>query len=224
MSRWRSIVATLLLVCAGCADGGQRGTGISSFEGNVVAVEHGSAEVLSAAQGAAQGVAMMSSNAVSGILVTVEGTDLQTETDAQGGFSLHGTFGGDTALRFARAGDGVDVRYSVNAPAGGTTTLRDLTLQVSNGTAMPTAVYVAFEGRVVGLDCAMDRLVCASRALPADQIDEDDTYVVDLTDSTVHDSAGHAVGCDAFAAGDTMHIDGAYLRDGTIGNADITRH
>jgi hypothetical protein len=220
MSRWRSIVATLLLVCAGCADGGQRGTGISSFEGNVVAVEHGAAE----APAAAQGVARMASDAVSGILVSVEGTDLQTETDAQGSFSLHGAFGGDTALRFARAGDGIDVRYSVNAPAGGTTTVRNLTLQVSSGTAVPTAVYVAFEGRVVGLDCAMSRLVCASVTVPADQIDEDDTYVVDLTESTVHDSAGHAVACDAFAAGDTMHIDGAYLRDGTIGQADITRH
>ena len=216
MSRWRSIVATLLLVCAGCADGGQRGTGISSFEGNVVAVDHGSAQA--STRGAAQGV---SSDTVSGIIVTIEGTDLQTETDAQGSFSLHGAFGGDTALRFARAGDGLDIRYSVNAPAGGTTTLRDVTLQASSGRAVPTAVYVAFEGRVVGLDCAMSRLVCASVAEPADA---DDTYVVDLTDSTAHDSAGHALGCDAFAAGDTMHIAGAYTRDGTIGQADITRH
>jgi len=222
MSRWRSIVATLLLVCAGCADGGQRGTGISSFEGNVVAVDHGSAQA--AAQGTGQGTPSTAPDAVSGIIVTIEGTDLQTETDAQGSFSLHGAFGGDTALRFARTGDGLDIRYSVNAPAGGTTTLRDVTLQASSGRAVPTAVYVAFEGRVVDLDCAMNRLVCASVAEPADAVDEDDTYVVDLTDSTVHDSAGHALGCDAFAAGDTMHIDGAYTRDGTIGQADITRH
>ncbi|HEY2388704.1 MAG TPA: hypothetical protein VGK30_17245 [Candidatus Binatia bacterium] len=212
MSRWRAVAAIALLVCAGCADGGQRGTGISSFEGNVIAVEHGSAQAPASADG------------VGGIIVTVEGTDLQTQTDSQGAFSLRGTFAGDTALRFARAGDGLDARYSVNAPAGGTTTLHDVTVQAASGEVVPAAVYVAFEGRAVGLDCAMNRLVCVSVAQPAGEADEDDTYVVDLTDSTVHDSAGHALGCDAFAPGDTMAIDGAYLRDGTIGQADITRH
>jgi hypothetical protein len=113
----------------------------------------------------------------------------------------------------------------VNVPAGGKTTLHDVTLRVPSGEVAPTAVYVAFEGRVVGLDCAMDRLVCASVALPPDEVvDEDDTYVVELTDSSVHDSAGHTLGCEVFAVGDTMRIDGAYLLDGAIGQADITKH
>jgi len=40
----------------------------------------------------------------------------------------------------------------------------------------------------------------------------------------VHDNAGHTLGCEVFAVGDTMRIDGAYLLDGAIGQADITKH
>lgn len=212
MRRVRILGLVLLLAYAGCAaDGGQRGTGISSFAGNVVAVDRGGASP--------------SGESTSGIIVTVEGTDLQTQTDGQGQFSLRGAFAGDTALRFTRAGDGLEARYSVNVPAGGTTTLRDVTLRTPSGEVAPTAVYVVFEGRVVGLDCAMDRLVCASVALPPDEVvDEDDTYVVELSDSSVHDSAGHTLGCEVFAVGDTMRIDGAYLLDGAIGQADIAKH
>jgi len=203
---WRRLIACLVLGASiGCADGGQRGTGISSFEGNVVAVQRGAAEP---------------SSSVSGIVVRVEGTSLQAETDAAGSFTLRGTFGGDTALRFQRASDGLDVRYSVNAPAGGTTTLHDVTVRTDTGEASPAAVYVDFEGRVVTPDCEDERLLCESAASSAA---DDDTYVVLLADSTVHDSAGHPVGCDAFQPGDLMHVHGAYTEDGTIGAADVTR-
>ncbi len=208
MSRPRLAAMLGLLVCVGCADGGQRGTGISSFAGNVVAVERGAPAAASGALG--------------GIVVTIEGTGLRTETDGGGRFALRGAFAGETAVRFERPEDGLAARFSVNAPAGGTTTLRDVTLHAGSGEASPAAVYMAFEGRVVGVDCAADRLVCASVGDPDEA--GDDPYVLVLTDSSVRDDAGHPLTCDAFAVGDRMRIAGAYAQDGTIGHADVTRH
>ena len=206
MSRSRILAVVLLLAWAGCAaDGGQRGTGISNFAGNVVSVQGDTA---------APGV-------LGGITVAVEGTDLSTETDAGGQFTLHGAFAGETALHFERQADGVAARVSVNAPAGGTTTLRDITLESSTGEASPTAIYVDFEGQIVGLDCASDRMTCVSVARTAD---DDDAYVVVLTDSTLHDKKGRMLTCADFAVGDHMRVEGAYANDGTIGQATLTRN
>jgi len=211
MSRSRVVTVVLLLVWAGCAaDGGQRGTGVSSLEGNVIAIQSDASMTAAPA------------TALGGIAATVEGTDLRAETDAEGQFALRGAFGGETALRFERQADGVAARLSVNAPAGGTTTLRDVTLQSSTGEASPAAIYVDFEGRVVGLDCASDRLTCVSAEGPED--DEDDAYVVVLTDSSLHDDEGRVLTCADFAVGDRMRVEGAYADDGTIGPAKLTRN
>jgi hypothetical protein len=206
MSRSWIVAVVLFLASAGCgADGGQRGTGISDFAGNVVAVQGDPAAPA----------------ALGGITVAVEGTDLSTETDAEGQFTLHGAFAGATALRFERQADGVVARVSVNAPAGGTTTLRDVTLQSSTGEATPAAIYVDFEGKVVGLDCASNRLTCVSTARTAD---DTDAYVIVLTDSTIQDEKGGMLTCADFAVGDHMRVDGAYANDGTIGQATLTRN
>jgi hypothetical protein len=206
MNRSRVVTVVLLLGWAGCAaDGGQRGTGVTNLEGNVIAIEGDAAPA----------------TALGGIAVTVEGTNLRTETDAEGQFALRGAVGGETALHFERQADGVAGRVSVNAPAGGTTTLRDVTVQSSTGAALPAAIYVDFEGRVVELDCASDRLTCVSAASPDD---EDDAYVIVLTDSSVHDDAGRVLTCADFAVGDRMRVEGAYANDGTIGPAKLTRN
>ena len=209
--RWARIVTVaVLLAAAGCAsDGGQRGTGISSFAGNVVAIDRGAAAAAPVDLGLA------------GITVAVEGMDVHAETDAEGRFTLLGPFGGETAVRFERDADGIEARLSVNAPAGGTTTLHDVTLQTGSGVAMPAATYVDFEGRVVALDCAADRLTCVS---VGEADGDDDGYVILLTDSTVHDEDGHALVCADFAVGDHMRVDGAYAEDGTIAQANLTRH
>jgi hypothetical protein len=206
MSRSRIVGVLLLLAWAGCAaDGGQRGTGISNFEGNVIAIQGGAAPT----------------TALGGIVVTVEGTDLRTETDAEGQFTLRGAFAGETALRFERQPEGVTARVSVNAPAGGTTTLRDVTLQSTTGEASPAAIYVDFEGKIVGLDCVADRITCVSAARTAD---DDDKYVIVLTDSSLQDEKGRTLTCADFELGDRMRVDGAYATDGTIGQAKLTRN
>jgi hypothetical protein len=201
MNRWRAFAACWLLVLASCAsDGGQRGTGITAVAGNVASV-----------QGDTTG-------GVGGIEVSIEGTELRTTTDANGSFALTGAFGGDTALHFDRAV--VSARLAVSAPAGGRIDVRDVVLDAATGSAAPGAVDVAFEGRIEALACDVGRVTCSS-VHGGD--DDDDTYDVTLNGSTLHDADGNALACADLATGDRLDVDGAFVADGAIGNADVTR-
>jgi hypothetical protein len=197
MMHLRALLACWLIGVASCAsDGGQRGTGITVAEGNVVSAE------------------------MAAIDVSVEGTDLHTTTDADGRFSLRGDFAGDTAIRFAVPRTGVSARLPVNAPAGGFLSLRDVTLDTATGTAHAAATEVAFEGSVVDLACVENRigLVSVHRAA-----DDTDTYVVTLDDSTLHDGHGQTISCTELRPGDDLDVRGFFAADGTIGQADVTR-
>jgi len=203
MNRWRAFAACWLVALASCAsDGGQRGTGITVAAGNVASVRPAI------------------DTGVAGVDVSLEGTELHTTTDASGMFTLSGEFSGETALRFARALDGVVARLPVNAPAGGRIDARDVVVDATTGTAEASVVDVVFEGQVETLACAEARIVLTSAHHAEDDLD---TYDVTLTGSTLHDADGRPLACADLRVGDRLDVDGAFASDGTIGAADLAR-
>ncbi|HEY2388210.1 MAG TPA: hypothetical protein VGK30_14710 [Candidatus Binatia bacterium] len=201
MTWTRFLSIALLCGAAACADGGQRGSGITFAAGNVASVDGSTASL-------------------GGIHVTVAGTDLATDTDDGGRFSVHGRFAGDTMMVFARAvgAETLEARLNVNIPAGGTLTARDLQLSSMTGEALPAALQVAFEGRIVMLACDAGRVTLVSTQRdPSD----DDTYVLILQGSNLHDRQGRPRTCAELALDDRLRVDGFFAADGTIGNADV---
>jgi hypothetical protein len=198
MNRTRILSLLLTTVLAGCADGGQRGTGITSAVGNVASVA-GSADV-------------------GGIQVGIEGTDLATDTDAQGAFTVRGRFDGPSTLLFERASDALAARVDINAPAGGALTLANVRLDPMAGTGQADSVAVVFEGRIVSVDCGAGRATVASTQRdPADT----DTYVLAIATSTVRDRHGAVRECTDLEIDDRLAIDGTYDDDGAI-SGEIT--
>src|SRR5262249_13916759 len=116
--------------------------------------------------------------------------------------------------------DGVSVRLPVSAPAGGRLGVRDLVLDATAGSAQPRVVDVAFEGRVDALACDAGRITCSSVHRTDD---DDETYDVMVAGSTLHDADGTALVCTDLAVGDRLDVDGAFVADGAIGDADVTR-
>ena len=197
MTWTRFLWIALLCAATACSDGGQRGTGITFATGNVTSVDGNSASL-------------------GGIHVTVAGTDLSTDTDRQGRFSLHGHFAGDTMLLFARTTAALPVQLNVNIPAGGTLTARDLELSSKTGQAEPAALQVAFEGRIVALACDSGRVTLVSTQRdPSD----DDSYVLTLSGSTLRYRQDRPRSCADLALDDRLRVDGFFAADGTIGNA-----
>jgi hypothetical protein len=198
MTHVRALLACCLIGLVSCAsDGGQRGTGITVAEGNIVSAQ------------------------MADIEVSVEGTDLHTTADADGRFSLRGDFAGDTALHFEAPGIGVSARLPVNAPAGGSLNLHDVTLDAATDTARAATTEVAFEGSVVSLACDENRIGLVSVHHAAD---DTDTYVVTLDDSVLHNGQGRPIACADLQSGDDLDFHGFFADDGTIGKADVTRH
>jgi hypothetical protein len=198
MTWTRFLWIALLCGATACSDGGQRGTGVTFATGNVTSVDG-------------------SSVSLGGIHVTVAGTDLATDTDVQGRFSLHGHFAGDTMLLFAHTTAALPVQLNVNIPAGGTLTARDLQLSSKTGRAEAAALQVAFEGRIVMLACDGGRVTLVSTQRdPSD----DDSYVLTLPDSTLRDRQDHPLTCADLALDDRLRVDGFFAADGTIGNAE----
>src|SRR5436190_2455650 len=165
MNRTPLLPLLLMVAFAGCAfDGGQRGSGITSAEGNVAEVQNGDI------------------SGTAGIRVTVEGTNAETETDRRGNFAVRGQFDGLTTVRFERADDGLMAQLEVNAPAGGSMTFRDVRIDAQSGTANAATVAVVFEGIVVGVDCEHALLTLASTQRDPE---DTDTYIIDLASSSL---------------------------------------
>lgn len=200
MRSTRAMMLSLLAVLAACAEGGTRGSGIStSVLGNV-------ASVAPAAPGG-----------LAGIRVRAVGTGVAATTDATGAFSLVGPFDGVLTIRFAPAGGGT-AELPINVPAAGTLTLNDVAIDTAEGTAVAESQGVDFDGVVVSTDCAAATLVMTSAARVAGDVD---AYVVDLGTSTVEDAQGQAVSCDAIAAGAAATLSGHVYPDGVFGHALI---
>jgi hypothetical protein len=153
-----------------------------------------------------------------GILVTVEGTGATSTTDADGRFSVQGSFEGSVSLLFQRADDGLSARIAVDVPAGGTLTLNDVTLDRRSGQATAMSQGVNFDGVTTGIDCPRETmtLVSSQRSPTAT-----DTYTVRLNTSTLVDSRGNPIGCQDLQLGGHVHVVGSVNDDGTFGEAVV---
>ena len=224
--KWIRSAALLSLVLAlGACDGGSRGSGITTAQGNVASVETAlrysprrRTELawltrLFAAEGTAGADGMLE-----GIRVSIEGSSIADDTDANGFFSLRGHFEGYVVIRFERATGEASARVTVNVPAAGTLTLNDVTLDERNGEATAQSTSVAFHGLVASADCPGEilRLVSSERS-PTDT----DVYVVRLDTSSLHDANGMPVACEQLTVGEAVQLAGSVNADGTFGNCDI---
>ena len=224
MNRIRmALLFALALGLASC-DGGSRGSGISTAQGNVdgvtTALRGTPAPTLLARLRSALTFARsaQAQSALGGIHVAVEGTSIEDETDTDGVFTLRGNFEGYVVIRFQRTVGGPAARITLNVPAAGTLTLNDVRLDEQSGEASARQLDVAFEGLVAGVDCAGNTLRLVSRhRSPTDT----DVYTVRLDTSSLHDKAGTPVSCDALRAADAAVLHGTVNPDGTFGQADI---
>ena len=218
-----ALLCALALTLASC-DGGSRGSGITTAQGNVDSV--GTAlrgKPAPSLLARLRSILTLEPNAhaqsaLGGIHVTVEGTSIEDETDADGGFTLRGNFEGYVVIRFERMVGGPAARITLNAPAAGTLTLKDVRLDEQSGEASARELDVAFEGLVASADCAGNVLHLVSRhRSPTDT----DVYTVRLDTSSLHDAAGSPVSCNELREGDTAVLRGTVNSDGTFGQADI---
>jgi hypothetical protein len=228
MSRTRAAVLLSFLLALGACDGGSRGSGITTAEGNVQSVEtalrrspRGGARAALARLGrllSVEGTARAQA-ALEGIRVTVDGTSIAAETDAGGFFALRGGFAGDVVIRFQRSMDTPSVAIAVNAPAGGTLTLEGVDLDERRGEATAQRQGVTFDALVTSTNCPARELDLIShhRGVTAT-----DVYAVRLESSSLHDTRGAPVACETLREGDALRLVGTVEPDGTFGEADLT--
>ena len=197
-----ALLSLLALLCA-CAEGGTRGSGISTFVlGNVV-----SSPVATG----------LEPDDLGGIRVVVEGTGVAVRTAADGSFSLTGPFDGLETLRFEPPGGGT-AQLDINVPAAGMLTLNNVHLDVDQGTASAETQDVAFDGVVVSTDCSGASMVMNS----ATQVRGDvDNYLVDLSTSMLEDPDGNEVPCAAVRPGQNATLSGHVHPNGTFGHCLI---
>jgi hypothetical protein len=201
----RAALLPMLLALWACAEGGIRGSGIStSVFGNVVNIQPAMTQRVA--------------TDLSGIVVTLEGTDIADQTDADGVFSLTGTFDGQGTIVFALPDDGGEARIDVNVPAGGTLTLNNVDVDAQRGEAVAETADVDFTGIITAADCARGTLVMTSSGQESGDLDQ---YFVQLDTSTLQDSHGNPVPCSAVRQGQHASVQGMVNRDGTFGEATI---
>ncbi|HSD09364.1 MAG TPA: hypothetical protein VLF14_00140 [Candidatus Binatia bacterium] len=225
MKSIRSTALLSLVLALGACEGGSRGSGITTVQGNVESVEAAFRDSprrrsefawltrLLAAEGTAD-----ADGALEGIRVSVEGSSIADDTDVNGFFSLRGHFEGDVAIRFERPIDEASARMAVNVPAAGMLTLNNVTIDGRNGEATAESADVAFDGLVASADCSAETLGLVSSEGSST---ETDVYVVDLDTSSLHDAKGTPVACEELTVGEAARLAGSVNADGTFGNADI---
>lgn len=220
--KWQGLALLGLGLMLGSCDGGSSGTGITTItEGNVARVVSSAAASstgrTSMAPPPARDATAAASDTLAGITVSVDGTGVHDQTDANGAFRLRGDYESEVTIRFTRAADDVDASVAVNVPAGGTLGLNDVTLDAATGTATPGSQSVLFAGTITGIDCAAGALQLVSQQRP----DDGDSYVVELASSSIVDPAGQTVPCSALAIGDDATVSGSVRPGGTFGDATI---
>ena len=228
MNRTRAAVLLSFFVALGACDGGSRGSGITTAEGNVESVEtalrrspRGGARAVLARLGRllADAGSARAQAALEGIRVSVDGTSVAAETDADGFFVLRGRFAGDVVIRFQRSMDTPSAAIAVNAPAGGTLTLEGVDLDEPRGEATARRQGVTFDALIASANCPARELDLISRHRGAT---DTEVYAVRLESSSLHDASGTAVACETLREGDALRLVGAVDTDGTFGEADLT--
>ena len=216
--RLRFVPFLILLLLGSCADGGSRGTGITTAQGNVVSVVVATRPPSVPKTFLARAIDLLripreasADGNLGGIQVFVDGSEFAGVTDPNGLFSVQGGFGGPTVLRFFRPQDGLDARLVIDPPAGATLTLSDVRLD--RGQARPARRDIDFDGLVVGTRCPEERVTTVSRFRPGDG----NSYVVRVGGSALRDERGNPVSCTSLVGGETLRTAGIVNDDGTIG-------
>ncbi|MGH7819350.1 MAG: hypothetical protein ACREQ9_06235, partial [Candidatus Binatia bacterium] len=220
MSSWkRAILLVTLLALASCAgDGGGRGSGVSTVQGNVARVIAASAAPARSSFLAHLGELFSfpsvarARNEVEGIRVMVEGSDAEGLSDANGFFIVVGDFGGSVGLVFQRPEDGLTARTGVRIPPGGTLSMNNVEIDNRRGEVEVESQSVAFEGVVKETDCESERMDIASRPGTEDE----EVFITRIDDEVLHDEEGRPVACEDAEAGTAIEVEGIVEEDGTV--------
>ncbi len=225
----RSGLLCLLLALGSCGlDGGSSGTGITTAQGNIVSVQ-----VAQRARVSAGGIAILLAAArsfvgfpaianartgVEDVQVSIEGTQLSARTDANGLFSIRGSFAGPVGLIFQRPDDGLMARAVINVPAGGTLTLNAVRVDGRRSKAEADSQTLDFKGQVAGTNCSGGTIALVSQQRPNDG----NTYTIRVQGSDLHDAQGNSVECSRLRGAERVSCRGSVNeRDGTIGEAHV---
>jgi hypothetical protein len=147
-----------------------------------------------------------------GIRVTIEGTSIETRTDAAGFFSLRGDFAGPVGMLFELPEGVSSARLVITVPRGGHVTVTNVQLDTQSGEATADAQRVRFEGLVDGTNCSQQAATIVSRDTPNDG----NTYSVDLASASVRDTSGNPLGCANLTSGDSVGVVGEVAGDGQV--------
>lgn len=229
MKARRSWLLCLLVALGSCGlDGGSSGTGITTAQGNIVSVQvahvprksTGGVGTLFAALRAIVEIPTVASagSGVEDIRVSIEGTNFTTRTDANGLFSVRGSFAGPLGLIFQRPDDGLNARIVVSVPAGGTLTLNNVRVDGQMSQTTVDSQVLDFKGLVAGTNCPGDTIALVSQQRP----DDGNSFTVRVRGSNLRDSQGNSVGCQDLHGAERVSCRGVVSqRDGSIGGAEV---
>jgi hypothetical protein len=229
---WRpAALLPLILTLWACAEGGSRGSGIStSVLGNVESVQTAAcprapgagpsgllAELRAFIHVRFESIAHAGTG-IEGIRVAVEGTGARGETDTDGNFSVHGDFEGTIRLVFQLPDGGGEAQIALNVPAGGRLTLNNVAVDAQRGEAVAETQDVDFDGTVTGVDCQGLTLTLVSTHHGPDDVDP---YTLRLDTSSVRNAQGDIVACADIRVGEQAMVQGVVNPDGTFGHATV---
>ena len=156
----------LLAIGAAACDGGSSGTGITepAALGNVASVSsarHATPASRRPPTMLARVLGMLRfearrarSGSLEGIRVSIEGTSIETQTDAAGFFSLRGDFAGPVGMLLELPEGGSRARLVITVPRGGQLIVTNVQLDARSGQATADTQHVRFGGLVNGTNCS----------------------------------------------------------------------
>jgi hypothetical protein len=186
MARWVTCLAFTAIFVGCAADGGPTGTGISTINGNVIAVE------------SSTGTTQPTTTAVQVTIDEVPG--IEDTTNADGEFELNGAFSGLLMVRFTALG--VSVAQPLDVPAGSTIVLEDIAIG-PGAIRVRAARQLGFFGTVALVDCVAGDLLVDDRAPLRNQF-----LVRVVPDTILVDGDGNSVPCSALKTGEPVAIEG----------------
>lgn len=202
-------VASLAVTLTGCgtsaSEGGIVGSGISSVQGNIVAVEIVPEALRVAAQrqdGSAAGLALPT------VAVSIdERPGVETTTDAAGEFRLEGDFAGRITMRFRQVGDDDTLgTLIVEIGAGATVVLSDIEIRTDLADDARVQVRPPLQINLFGVVTVRE---CGARRLEIeDESAEHNRFVLRLRDDSeiVNADDSAALRCDQIGIGDRVTV------------------